>query len=55
MSIVAPAFVMPPADTAANSALRAVLRDNTGRTNMLAKTEAFTALPVRSQIIDLKV
>jgi Arc/MetJ family transcription regulator len=54
MPIVAPPSAMP-ADAAVNSALRAVLRDNTGRTTMLAKTQAFTALPVRSQIVDLKV
>lgn len=54
MSIVAPSSVMS-ADAAVHSALRAVLRDNTGRTNMLAKAQAFTALPIRSQIVDLKV
>lgn len=55
MPIVAPSSVLPPADAAVHSALRAVLRDNTGQTTMLAKTQAFTALPVSAHIIDVKV
>lgn len=53
MSPIGSGSVVKPADTVLFSALRAVLRDNSGHSGLVEK--AFRALPSRSQLLDVRV